>query len=41
MIKFTILLKRKPTLTHDEFAEYHRSICSPAQNSTLIPPLPP
>lgn len=24
MIKFTILLKRKPSITHDEFVTYHR-----------------
>lgn len=26
MIKFTILLKRKPGLTHDEFVEHHQSV---------------
>ena len=26
MIKFTILLKRRPSLTHDEFVEHHKSV---------------
>ena len=26
MIKFTILLKRKPSLSHDEFVHHHRTI---------------
>ncbi|WP_174284907.1 EthD domain-containing protein [Sphingomonas bacterium] len=26
MVKFTILLKRKPSLTHDQFVEHHRNI---------------
>ena len=26
MIKFTILLKRKPTLTHAEFVEHHKTV---------------
>lgn len=25
MIKFTILLKRKPSLTHDQFVQHHRN----------------
>ncbi len=29
MVKFTILLKRKPTLTHDEFVAYHRAMHAP------------
>ena len=26
MIKFTILLRRKPDLTHEEFVEHHRNV---------------
>ena len=26
MIKFTILLKRKPSLSHEEFVEHHKSV---------------
>lgn len=29
MIKFTILLRRKPTITHDEFVAYHREQHAP------------
>ena len=29
MIKFTILLRRKPSMTHDEFVAYHRERHAP------------
>ena len=29
MLKFTILLRRKPSLTHDEFVAYHRERHAP------------
>ena len=29
MIKFTILLRRKPSMTHDEFVTYHRERHAP------------
>ena len=29
MIKFTILLKRKPTLTHEQFVDYHKTQHAP------------
>lgn len=29
MIKFTILLRRKPSMTHDEFVSYHRERHAP------------
>lgn len=29
MLKFTILLRRKPSLTHDEFVAYHREQHAP------------
>ena len=29
MIKFTILLRRNPSMTHDEFAYYHRERHAP------------
>ncbi len=29
MIKFTILLRRKPSITHDEFVSYHREQHAP------------
>ena len=29
MIKFTILLRRKPPMTHDEFVAYHRDKHAP------------
>ena len=29
MIKFTILLTRKPSLTHSEFVEHHKSVHAP------------
>lgn len=36
MIKFTILLKRKPSLTHREFVEYHRHEHAPLFMSTAV-----
>ena len=29
MVKFTILLRRKPSMTHDEFVAYHRERHAP------------
>lgn len=29
MIKFTILLRRKPTLTHDQFVTHHKQVHAP------------
>ena len=29
MIKFTILLRRKPSMTHDEFVPHHREKHAP------------
>ena len=36
MIKFTILLKRKSTLTHEQFVDYHRTQHAPLFTSIPV-----